>query len=171
MITEQERIFLEKLKSDYISKKDSSFLNVLFSTSILDIEKVTKDILANIEDDDEILNIFEQSDFLLYTRGGFLLGKYQDFFWLYSNEGELWGAGKQIQNTCNIIRQLLYFTLDNINYIESMFKERNLPSYKKTVTQYKDFCQNMSLTFTESDTQWENESKHFDLMLQEKGIM
>ena len=120
MITEQEKIFLEKLKSDYISKKDSSFLNVLFSTSILDIEKVIKDILANIEDDDEILNIFEQSDFLLYTRGGFLLGKYQDFFWLYSNEGELWGAGKQIQNTCNIIRQLLYFTLDNINYIESM---------------------------------------------------
>lgn len=71
-------------------------MNVLFSTSILDIEKVTKDIVDNIEDDDEILNIFEQSDFLLYTRGGFLLGKYQDFFWLYSNEGELWGAGKQI---------------------------------------------------------------------------
>lgn len=171
MITEQEKIFIENLKNDYLSKRDGSFLNVLFSTSLLDIENVKKDILANIEEDDEIINIFKESEFLLYTKGGYLLGKYHDFFWLYSSEGELWGAGKQIQNTCNIIRQLLYFTLDDIKYIESMFKERGLPSYKKTVAQYKAFCQNINLTFTESDTQWENESKEFDLMLQEKGLM
>lgn len=171
MLTKSEKHFIKALENDYMSKRDSSFLNVLFSTSLLDIEGVKKDILANTEEDDEILNIFDQSDFLLYTRGGFVLGKYQEFFWLYSSEGELWGAGKQIQNTCNIIRQLLYFTLDDIKYIESMFKERNLPSYKKTVAQYKAFCQNMNLMFTESDIQWENESKDFDLMLQEKGLM
>ncbi|MDI6977697.1 hypothetical protein [Serratia sp. Se-RSBMAAmG] len=44
-----------------MSKRDGSFLNVLFSTSLLDIENVKKDMLANIEEDDEIINIFKES--------------------------------------------------------------------------------------------------------------
>lgn len=171
MLKTIEKNFINAIKNDYSENHKNSFLNVLFGTSPLDMDEIRKDINLNIEDDDGLNEILNRSDFIFYTKGGFLLGKYEDDFWIYSSEGEMWGAGKKIQNTCNIIRQLLYYTLDDKKYIESMFKENGYPSYKKIISKYKNFCNSLGLNFVESDTEWMEESKEFDLMLQEKDIM
>lgn len=66
-------------------------------------------------------------------KNGFYLGKYEEHFFVYTSEGELLGAGKEIQNTCSFLINLLYFSLDDKRVIEDMFQRKGFNSYDKVI--------------------------------------
>lgn len=90
---DKEKAFIEALVQNYHGNKERSFLSILFATDVIDISRFQKDLLDNAED---LFDFFSESDVIFFTNGAFYLGKYKEDFWLYSSEGELWGAGKQI---------------------------------------------------------------------------
>ncbi len=161
----KEKAFIKALVKNYHGNKERSFLSVLFSTDLIDMSRFKKDLLDNAED---LFDFFSESDVIFFTNGAFYLGKYKENFWLYSSEGELWGAGKQIQNTCNIIRMNEFAPLEYKEDINNKLKRDDLPDYDTIIDEYKSFCLNQGLIFNESDEDWAIESEDFNKMIQEK---
>lgn len=161
----KEKAFIKALVKNYHSNKERSFLSILFSTDLIDMDRFKKDLLDNSED---LFGLFSESDVMFFTNGAFYLGKYKEDFWLYSSEGELWGAGKQIQNTCNIIRMNEFAPLEYKEDINNKLKRDGLPDYDTIINEYRLFCLEQGLIFNESDEDWAIESEDFNKMIQEK---
>lgn len=164
-LTKEDISFITSLKEDCYNRKERSFLSILFSTDLIDMNRFKKDLLDNAED---LFDFFSESDVIFFTNGAFYLGKYKEDFWLYSSEGELWGAGKQIQNTCNIIRMNEFAPLEYKGDINDKLKRDGLPDYDSIINEYKLFCLEKGMIFNESDEDWAIESADFNKMIYEK---
>lgn len=158
-LTDKEIKFIKDLEEDYKIRKKNSFMNILFGSSPETIENITKDALYGSGSLKKFLN---KSIFIMSIKNGFYLGKYEDNFFVYTTEGELFGAGKEIQNTCSFLRNLLYFSLDDKRVIEDMFQRKGFNNYDEVIMDYKKFCNNMKLEFHEEDEYWEKQAKDFN---------
>lgn len=159
IITDKEIKFINFLEDDYKIRRKNSFMNILFGASPESMENIKKEALYGSGSLKKFLN---KCIFLISIKNGFYLGKYEEHFFVYTSEGELFGAGKEIQNTCSFLRNLLYFSLDDKRVIEDMFQRKGFNSYDEVIMNYKGFCNNMHLEFHEEDEYWEKQAEDFN---------
>lgn len=158
-ITDQEIRFINILEEDYRIKGKHSFMNILFGASPESMENIKKEALYGSGSLKKILN---KCIFLISIKNGFYLGKYEEHFFVYTSEGELLGAGKEIQNTCSFLRNLLYFSLEDKRVIEDMFQRKGFNPYDEVIMDYRRFCKNLNLEFHEEDEYWEKQAEDFN---------
>jgi len=108
-----------------------------------------------------IKKIIQESEIIFRTQDSFYLGKINEHFWLYSNEGELWGAGKEIQNTCNLIRDVFYFPVNDKSVIEDIFERKGFNTYESISNEYRIFCESLELKFNEDEDYWQSQAEDF----------
>lgn len=161
-LNKTEKDFLKALEQDYIENKEFSFLNILFCVDF----KRRNNLLLSLLDD---LNnkkqekLFRKSEIIFRTQDSFYLGKYDKHFFVYGNEGDLFGAGVEIQNTCNVFRGLLYgYDSTDRRMLDFIFNRRNYPDYDEVIKKYKNFCNNLGLEYIEDDEYWEKQAEEFN---------
>lgn len=164
ILCKTEKDFLKALEQDYIENKEFSFLNILFCVDF----KRRNNLLLSLLDD---LNnkkqekLFKKSEIIFRTQDSFYLGKYDKHFFVYGNEGDLFGAGLEIQNTCNVFRRLFY-SYDSSDgdrrMLDMIFKMNNHPPYDEIIKKYKIFCNTLGLAYTEDDEYWEKQAEEFN---------
>lgn len=159
IITDKEIKFINFLEDDYKIRGKNSFMNILFGASPESMENIKKEALYGSGSLKKFLN---KCIFLISIKNGFYLGKYEEHFFVYTSEGELLGAGKEIQNTCSFLRNLLYFSLDDKRVIEDMFQRKGFNSYDEVIMDYRRFCKNLNLEFHEEDEYWEKQAEDFN---------
>lgn len=159
IITDKETKFINFLEDDYKIRGKNSFMNILFGSSLETMENIKKDALYG---SGSLKKFLKNCIFIMSIKNGFYLGKYEEHFFVYTSEGELLGAGKEIQNTCSFLRNLLYFSLDDKRVIEDMFQRKGFNSYDEVIMNYKKFCNNMMLEFHEEDEYWEKQAEDFN---------
>lgn len=159
IITDKEIKFINFLEDDYKIRRKNSFMNILFGASPESMENIKKEALYGSGSLKKFLN---KCIFLISIKNGFYLGKYEEHFFVYTSEGELLGAGKEIQNTCSFLRNLLYFSLEDKRVIEDMFQRKGFNSYDEVIMDYRRFCKNLNLEFHEEDEYWEKQAEDFN---------
>lgn len=159
IITDKEIKFINFLEDDYKIRGKNSFMNILFGASPESMENIKKEALYGSGSLKKFLN---KCIFLISIKNGFYLGKYEEHFFVYTSEGELLGAGKEIQNTCSFLRNLLYFSLEDKRVIEDMFQRKGFNSYDEVIMDYRRFCKNLNLEFYEEDEYWEKQAEDFN---------
>lgn len=159
IITDKEIKFINFLEDDYKIRGKNSFMNILFGASPESMENIKKEALYGSGSLKKFLN---KCIFLISIKNGFYLGKYEEHFFVYTSEGELLGAGKEIQNTCSFLRNLLYFSLDDKRVIEDMFQRKGFNPYDEVIIDYRRFCNNLNLEFHEEDEYWGKQAEDFN---------
>lgn len=159
IITDKEIKFINFLEDDYKIRGKNSFMNILFGASPESMENIKKEALYGSGSLKKFLN---KCIFLISIKNGFYLGKYEEHFFVYTSEGELLGAGKEIQNTCSFLRNLLYFSLEDKRVIEDMFQRKGFNPYDEVIMDYRRFCKNLNLEFHEEDEYWEKQAEDFN---------
>lgn len=160
MLTQKEHEFINALYSNYNQKRNNSFMHILFC-SYPDKQNNLMENALNGVYNKKHRKIIQQSDIIFRTQDSFYLGKIDEHFWLYSNEGELWGAGKEIQNTCNLIRDVFYFPLDDKSIIDDMFKRNGFGSYDSVSSDYSQFCRSLGFAFNDNEAYWDAQAEDF----------
>jgi len=165
-LNKYESDFLKALDKDYINKGKNSFLDILFCVSSVCKKNILSDILEDVENENHKI-FFKNSDIIFRSQDSFYLGKYKEHYFIYGNEGEFFGAGKEIQNVCNVFRELFYgYSEEDTRAIESIFKMHKYPPYEEVIEDYKIFCSNLHLKYETSDIYWETQSEEFDEVIE-----
>lgn len=161
-LNNNEISFLIALKEQHKHKVDKSFLSILYCVNIEQQDDLLKNITKNSYNN-EYQKIFEQSEIIFRSQDSFYLGKYKNDFFIYGNEGELFGAGREIQNTCNVFRELFYaYDINDRRALDNIFKMHDYPSYKEVINDYKIFCKQFDLEYNEDDLYWQQQAEDFD---------
>jgi len=164
MTNEKEKKFLNELKKDYFINKNASFLSVLFCVDIEEQDNLLLSLLDDLNNKKQE-KLFKNSEVIFISQDSFYLGKYGTHFFVYGNEGDLFGAGLEIQNTCNVFRRLFY-SYDSSDgdrrMLDMIFKMNNHPPYDKIIEKYKIFCNKLGLEYIEDDEYWEKQSEEFN---------
>lgn len=161
-IKNKDYIFLTALKEQHKHKGDKSFLSILYCVNMKHQNDLLKNIIKNTYNN-EYQKIFEQSEIIFRSQDSFYLGKYKNHFFIYGNEGELFGAGKEIQNTCNVFRELFYaYDINDRRALDNIFKMHHYPPYKEVIGDYKIFCKQFDLEYNENDLYWQQQAEDFD---------
>lgn len=154
--------FLAALREQHKHKGDKSFLSILYCVNMKQQDDLLKNIIKNAYNN-EYQKIFEQSEIIFRSQDSFYLGKYKNDFFIYGNEGELFGAGKEIQNTCNVFRELFYaYDINDRRALDNIFKMHDYPPYEEVINDYKVFCKQFNLEYNENDLYWQQQSEYFD---------
>ncbi|MDI6976211.1 hypothetical protein [Serratia sp. Se-RSBMAAmG] len=159
MLNKIELNFIAELNREYLKNHKFSFMNILFGAIPLSFEEVKKEA---IQGSGSLRKLLKKSTLFLSIKNGFYLGKHEDDFFIYSSEGELFGAGKEIQNTCCCLRNLLYFSLEDKRVIDDMFARKGFKPYDEVIKEYDDFCKSLNLCFQEKDDYWEKQAEDFN---------
>lgn len=160
MLTEIEINFIAELNNEYLKNHKLSFMHILFCSCADKQNNLMENALNGVYNKKH-RKIIQQSDIILRTQDSFYLGKIDEHFWLYSNEGELWGAGKEIQNTCNLIRDVFYFPLDDKSIIDDMFERNGFGSYDSVSSDYSQFCSSLGFAFNDNEAYWDAQAEDF----------
>lgn len=158
MLNKIEVGFIVELNKEYLKNHKLSFMNILFGATPSSFEEVKKEA---IQGSGSLRNLLKKSTLFLSIKNGFYLGKYEDDFFIYSSEGELFGAGKEIQNTC-CLRNLLYFSIEDKRVIDDMFARKGFRPYDEVIKEYDNFCKSLNLCFQEKDDYWEKQAEDFN---------
>lgn len=159
-INEKDNIFIKKIYNDFEMRKRNSFMNILFCSDPSKQNNLLENALKNVYNKKH-KRIIQDSEIIFRTQDSFYLGKINEHFWLYSNEGELWGAGKEIQNTCNLIRDVFYFPINDKSIIEDIFKRKGFNTYDSISNEYRIFCESLELKFNEDEDYWQSQADDF----------
>jgi len=159
-ITEKDNIFIKKIYNDFEMRKRNSFMNILFCSDPSKQNNLLENALKDVYNKKH-KKIIQESEIIFRTQDSFYLGKINEHFWLYSNEGELWGAGKEIQNTCNLIRDIFYFPVDDKSIIEDIFERKGFDTYDSISNEYSIFCESLELKFNEDEDYWQSQADDF----------
>lgn len=159
-ITEKDNIFIKKIYNDFEMRKRNSFMNILFCSDPSKQNNLLENALKDVYNKKH-KKIIQESEIIFRTQDSFYLGKINEHFWLYSNEGELWGAGKEIQNTCNLIRDVFYFPVNDKSIIEDIFKRKGFNTYDSISNDYRIFCESLELKFNEDEDYWQSQADDF----------
>lgn len=146
-LTKNELLFWNDLVDDFHTRKEKSFLSVIFLTTLDSESNLLKEFRENSEGLYEPLLM--QSDLLFYSVDGCFVGKYKDTFWGTGSEGELTSIGKKLHN-------LPYVLISNATDVEDEQKvihyfnicyQIDYIQYKED---YKTFCLQYGLVYEES---------------------
>lgn len=159
-ITEKDNIFIKKIYNDFEMRKRNSFMNILFCSDPSKQNNLLENALKDVYNKKH-KKIIQESEIIFRTQDSFYLGKINEHFWLYSNEGELWGAGKEIQNTCNLIRDVFYFPVNDKSIIEDIFERKGFNTYDSISNDYRIFCESLELKFNEDEDYWQSQADDF----------
>lgn len=160
MLNNIELNFIAELNKEYLKNNKFSFMNILFCSEPDKQINLMENALNGVYNKKH-RKIIQQSDIIFRTQDSFYLGKIDEHFWLYSNEGELWGAGKEIQNTCNLIRDVFYFPLDDKSVIDDMFERNGFGNYDAVSSDYSQFCRSLGFTFNDNEAHWDAQAEDF----------
>ena len=160
MLTQKEYNFIDALYSNYSQKRNNSFMHILFCSDPDKQSNLMENALNGVYNKKH-RKMIQHSDIIFRTQDSFYLGKIDEHFWLYSNEGEMWGAGKEIQNTCNLIRDVFYFPLDDKSIIDDMFERNGFGNYDAVSSDYSQFCRSLGFTFNDNEEYWDAQAEDF----------
>ncbi len=152
--------FLAALREQHKNKSNKSFLNILYCINTEHQNNLLKNALKDVYNKKH-KKIIQESEIIFRNQDSFYLGKINEHFWLYSNEGELWGAGKEIQNTCNLIRDVFYFPVNDKSVIEDIFERKGFNTYESISNEYRIFCESLELKFNEDEDYWQSQAEDF----------
>lgn len=93
MLNKIEVGFIVELNKEYLKNHKLSLMNILFGAIPSSFEEVKKEA---IQGSGSLRKLLKKSTLFLSIKNGFYLCKHEDDFFIYSSEGELFGAGKEI---------------------------------------------------------------------------
>jgi len=160
-LTQQERHFINKFKE----AEDQGF-SEQWGVSLA-TEECKKDMLYMFEDCESFEKIVADSILLFSACQGIYISKYGDFFWATGDEGEIYCAGKHIQNSVYpaLADALWPFELPFTDFYDENDKHFN--HYPECVEQYKKFCKDAGLPFIDNFDDTPEEAAFTDFLNQQ----
>lgn len=157
-MTQQEIQFYNFLINKDIKCNNSCYLNILYDVIPYD-NKIHEDTLYQLLDTtyDHKTHILASNSDILFT--GFFstfIGKYKDYFWLISENGDIIFLGNEVHQLPLILSSDIFEYYFDSNYDELQFsldnKDCSIEDFKNILNDYQNICKDNGWIF---DLDWE----------------
>lgn len=172
MLYKTEETFLNLLIEDFEKHENLNYLNILYDSVVYD-KKIHKSQLEQLLDTtyDHKTHILASNSDILFT--GFFskfIGKYNDDFWLISENGDIIFLGNEVHQLPLILSSDIFEYYLDSNYDELQFsldnKDCSIEDFKNLLHNYQNICKNNGWIF---DINWkydENKAEEFDRIIE-----
>lgn len=154
MINDREKIFITCLSNNFSLFKDKSEIFMLFDSLPYNELKDRSGLLFLLEHvySDSFLEIISKSDILLKGSFSSYIGKYKDYFWLITEDGEITFLGTEISKVPLILSSDLfeYYSTSNLEELEFLLdnKSCSVAEFEYILERYIALCKEHGFSFS-----------------------
>lgn len=154
MITEKESQFIIFLRDDFLSFKEKSILNIVFDVvpyaneeHELELSTLSKYVyFGNIDE------LISKSELLFNGSFSSYVGKYNDYFWLITEDGEITFLGTEISKVPLMLCSDLfeYYSTSNWDELEFLLdnKSCSVAEFESILERYRALCKEHGFSFS-----------------------
>ncbi|MDI6976212.1 hypothetical protein [Serratia sp. Se-RSBMAAmG] len=154
MITEKESQFINFLRDDFKQLKEKSILNIVFDSAPYDNEKQKLELLALSQYTylGKVDELISESQLLLKGDFSSYIGKYTDYFWLITEDGEITFLGTEISKLPLILSGDLfeYYSTSNFDELEFLLNNKgcSVAQFESILERYIALCKKHGFSFS-----------------------